>query len=86
MEPSGRYSVTERDEFYNCTQVLSARHEQLDQDAAHVKKQRAYKVWSQTEKYTLVVGIRIFGTGDFSILLRLLPERGEGQVNLLICL
>lgn len=79
IEPSGKYSATEREEFYNVTQVLAARPTKPDEEGGGAKK-RNYKVWAPFEKYTLLVGISLFGT-EMTKLSQILEDRNAEQVG-----
>ncbi len=82
IEPSGKYSAIEREEFYNVTQLLSARPTPTNQDYPS-QKRRSYKVWAPFEKYTLLVGISLFGT-ETSKLCQILEDRNAEQVTKLL--
>lgn len=58
MEPSGKFTTTEREEFVHATQMLATRYEQHQRDVQDMKGtagRRTYKNWSEHELYTLSV-------------------------------
>jgi hypothetical protein len=58
VEPSGKFTATEREEFIRATQMLATRYEQHQRDSQDVKvpgRRKPYKTWSEHEMYTLSV-------------------------------
>jgi hypothetical protein len=58
VEPSGKFTATEREEFIRATQMLATRYEQHQRDSLDVKipgRRKPYKTWSEHEMYTLSV-------------------------------
>jgi hypothetical protein len=58
VEPSGKFTTTEREEFIRATQMLATRYEQHQRDSLDVKipgRRKPYKTWSEHEMYTLSV-------------------------------
>lgn len=81
VEPSGKFTATEREEFFRATQMLAARHEQHNQDVQNLKgPRRTYKNWTEHELYTLAVGWWFFkpSTAD---LRKAFDNRSESQVR-----
>ncbi|KAJ1429314.1 hypothetical protein B484DRAFT_396448 [Ochromonadaceae sp. CCMP2298] len=81
LHACAHFSSSEREDLFHATQVLSARHQQISQDAQMGKCKRNYKRWGEHEKYTLLVAISIFGTKDVATFKDLLETRSENQIR-----
>ncbi len=80
MEPSGKFTASEREEFIHATQLIAGRHTQFAiQEAQNGKGRRQYKNWSEHELYSLSVGWCFFRT-DMDELCKVLENRTESQV------
>jgi hypothetical protein len=80
IEPSHTYSSTELQEFLKVSQLLEYRSKTVDEP---VKTKRVYRVWSPSERHTVLLGISLHGVKGASLLkiLEMLPNRNEGQLR-----
>ncbi len=82
VDPSAKFSNSERDEFLRVAQVLCARHKQhTTENKEGAKPKRNYKRWSPNEIHNLLVAISICGTRDLQNLEMLVASRSASQVR-----
>eukprot|EP01035_Chromulina_nebulosa_P005563 gene5563-7552_t len=77
IEPSSKFSATEREEFIHCVQILTARKS----TAADDKPKRNYKRWNSNEMHSLSIGIILFGFQNITELKKVLENRTDGQIR-----
>eukprot|EP01034_Spumella_vulgaris_P026812 gene26812-33453_t len=70
VEPNGNFSTVEREEFLHATQVVCARHRQVNVDIQNGKKQRDYRIWDSNEKHSLLLAGSIYSFKDISMLVQ----------------
>lgn len=76
QELNPRLGHHEQQEALRAAQVLLARQrQQISQD------KRGYKKWSTHEKYTLCIGIKLYGQLSYEKLRLLIPGRSEKQIK-----
>lgn len=80
IEPSGKFTQVETDEFLRCAQILAARNRQYHIDSMNGKTRRKYKRWNPHEKHTLLVALALYGAREFGKLANIMEDRSENQV------
>ena len=80
IEPSSAFSTTEVQEFLKVAQLLELRGKTEEEP---VKSKRVYRVWSPSERFTVLLGISRHGMKGANLLkiLDMLPGRNEGQLR-----
>jgi hypothetical protein len=82
IDPSWKYSSTEREEFLRSTKFIAARHRQfksLSSSDAREKKHR--RKWSTRDFHSLLLGISIYGKNDYYMLSAALGDRNPDMVG-----
>ena len=76
LQPSSKFTATEREEFIHAVQSLAARNCHAEGE----KPKRNYKRWNWNERYSLLVGIKLFGPTNVQELVKILENRSPNQV------
>mmetsp|Transcript_20035 Transcript_20035/g.28681 ORF Transcript_20035/g.28681 Transcript_20035/m.28681 type:complete len:439 (+) Transcript_20035:36-1352(+) len=77
LQPSSKFTATEREEFIHAVQSLAARNCHAEGE----KQKRNYKRWNWNERYSLLIGIKLFGSNNVHELVKILENRSPNQIR-----
>ena len=73
IEVPSKFNSNEIEEFYKVAQLLQKRQKENEADS---KPKKNYRRWSDDEKYTVFMGIKMYGKSQVDKILDLLVDRG----------